>query len=47
MSTIGLDARERQRLGRRAQLLAGASVSYNIVEARLMASACRSVGRPQ
>ena len=33
MSTIGLDASERQRLGRRAQLLAGASVSYNIVEA--------------
>ena len=33
MSTISLDASERQRLGRRAQLLAGASVSYNIVEA--------------
>ena len=33
MSTIGLDATERARLGRRAQLLAAASVSYNIVEA--------------
>ena len=33
MSTISLDATERARLGRRAQLLAAASVSYNIVEA--------------
>ena len=31
--TAALDAMQRARLGRRAQLLAGASVSYNAVEA--------------
>ena len=39
MSTVGLDATERARLGRRAQLLAGASVSYNIVEAAIAITA--------
>jgi divalent metal cation (Fe/Co/Zn/Cd) transporter len=33
MTTPGLTAPERARLGRRAQLLAGASVTYNVVEA--------------
>ncbi len=34
-----LDVRERARLGRRAQLLAGASVAYNLVEAVIAVSA--------
>lgn len=34
-----LEARERIRLGRRAQLLAGASVAYNVVEAVIAVSA--------
>jgi len=39
VSTVGLGATERARLGRRAQLLAGASVSYNIVEAAIAITA--------
>ena len=39
MSTVVLGATERARLGRRAQLLAGASVSYNIVEAAIAVTA--------
>jgi divalent metal cation (Fe/Co/Zn/Cd) transporter len=38
-ATTGLDAEERTRLGRRAQLLAGASVAYNLVEAVIAISA--------
>lgn len=37
--TAALDATQRARLGRRAQLLAGASVSYNAVEAVIAISA--------
>lgn len=42
MSTVAapsLTAAERQRLGRRAQLLAGASVTYNVVEAVIAVTA--------
>lgn len=37
--TVAIDERERQRLGRRAQLLAGASVTYNLIEAVVAISA--------
>lgn len=37
--TVATDERERQRLGRRAQLLAGASVTYNLIEAVVAISA--------
>lgn len=39
MSTVVSDAADRARLGRRAQLLAAASVSYNLVEAVIAISA--------
>ena len=37
--TIGLDQTRRQQLGRRAQMLAGASVAYNVIEAIIAISA--------
>ena len=37
--TVDLPADERARLGRRAQLLAGASVAYNVVEAVIAVTA--------
>lgn len=42
--TIGLDQTRRQQLGRRAQMLAGASVAYNVIEAIIAISAGLAAG---
>ncbi|SOE02037.1 cation diffusion facilitator family transporter [Blastococcus haudaquaticus] len=44
MTTVVRDADQRARLGRRAQLLAGASVTYNVVEAVIAVSAGLAAG---
>jgi divalent metal cation (Fe/Co/Zn/Cd) transporter len=44
MTTTAVDVVERARLGRRAQLLAGASVTYNLIEAVVAVSAGLAAG---